>query len=250
LAGSALITWWIPPPQEALWTRPFLFDEDARRSLRSKSRRGRAVAGAISDVSLLLSTDQPLLIDPVLVAGVGHDSWDVAWQMHVIGAQSYAFTLLANSLGKRIFARQRPYAVACAKDPDYSSSCESSDRFRSFYSGHSAFTAAGAGLVCAHHTHVPLYGGDFRDTGTCLASVGLTLLTGAMRITADRHWATDVLVGHVIGFTTGFLIPSLIYYDGLRAQPVEYAQAQQTEQAGRASLPFFIAWCKPNRLSL
>ncbi len=237
LAGAGLVTFVIPAPDEPLWTRPLLLDSWARQSLRSRNSRGRAIAGAISDAALILSAAQPLVIDPVLVAGVGHDSWDVSWQMHVIGAQSYAFTVLANSMSKRLFVRQRPYALACVEDPEYVSSCEGADRFRSFYSGHSAFTAAGAGLVCAHHTHVPLYGGDFRDTGACLASLGLSLVTGAMRITADRHWATDVFVGHVVGFTTGFLIPSLIYYRSFRAEPVESAGQMQQRSA-----PMILNW--------
>ena len=37
--------------------------------------------------------------------------------MEVISIQSYALTTFVNSVSKRLFARQRPYAVACADDP-------------------------------------------------------------------------------------------------------------------------------------
>lgn len=236
-AGSAIVTFVLPPPKEAFWTRLILFDALARKSLRSHTSSGRAIAATLSDASFLLSGAQSLVIDPVIVAGVHHKSWDVAWQTHVIGAQSYAFTVLLNSISKRVFARQRPYAAECEEDLEYSSSCESHDRFHSFYSGHSAFTAAGAGLVCAHHTHVPLYGGDFRDTGACIGALGLTLLTGILRITADRHWATDVLTGHLIGFFTGYLIPTALYYQSFRAEPIE-----STDQTQVTSAPIMLNW--------
>jgi hypothetical protein len=61
-------------------------------------------------------------------------------------------------LTKRLVARERPFGAACAGS-EYTEGCEDLDRFRSYYSGHAAITATGAGLVCAHHTRVPLYGG-------------------------------------------------------------------------------------------
>jgi membrane-associated phospholipid phosphatase len=166
-----------------------------------------------------LSYLPPLLIDPMIVAGIDDNNPDVAWQMYVISAQSYAITLTGNAIAKRFFARERPYARSCARNPYYSSSCENADRFRSFYSGHSAVTATSAGLICAHHTHLPLYGGGIYDSATCVAAVTGMLATGALRIVADKHWQSDVFVGHVLGFGVGYLLPTLLYYRGFRAQP-------------------------------
>ena len=33
-----------------------------------------------------------------------------------------------------------------------------------------------------------------------------------MRIMADRHYTTDVIVGSIGGFTGGFLLPTLLHY--------------------------------------
>jgi hypothetical protein len=76
---------------------------------------------------------------------------------------------------------------------------------------------ASAGLICAHHLNVPLYGGGAPDLAACGAAVGLGLATGVMRMTADRHYASDIIVGSVIGFGGGFGLPLLLHYRGLEA---------------------------------
>jgi membrane-associated phospholipid phosphatase len=133
--------------------------------------------------------------------------------------------LFLNTAAKRFFARERPFGSACAKDPEYTDSCEELDRFRSYYSGHAAITATGAGLTCSHHTHLPLYGGGVADLAGCLVAVTGTLTTGVLRIAADRHWATDVMTGHIIGFGVGYLLPTLLYYKSFEATPDESTQA-------------------------
>jgi membrane-associated phospholipid phosphatase len=92
----------------------------------------------------------------------------------------------------------------------------------SFYSGHAAVTATGAGLICAHHTQLSLYQNDLLDQGTCALAVLGTALTGAMRIASDNHWASDVLIGHLMGYTSGYLLPTLLYYKEFRVQPHDH----------------------------
>lgn len=72
-----------------------------------------------------------------------------------------------------------------------------------------------AGLICAHHLNVPLYGGGAPDIAACGTAVGLGLATGWMRMTADRHYASDIIVGTVLGFGGGFGLPLLLHYRGL-----------------------------------
>jgi membrane-associated phospholipid phosphatase len=211
----------LPPIENALWTRPVLLDDATRNGLRAHSRGGRSAAGHVSDAVALLGYLPPLLIDPMLVAGIGDENPDVAWQLFVISTQSYAITITLNSVAKRVFARRRPYAISCAKDPEYSDACDSADRFRSFYSGHSAITATSAGLICAHHTHVPLYGGGNIDRLTCAAALAGMLATGTLRIVADKHWHSDVVVGHLLGFAVGYLLPTLVYYKSFKSEPEE-----------------------------
>lgn len=224
----------LPPVAEPLWTRPLLFDRQVRASLGLESRGGRQLAGDISDWVALASLSQPLLIDSALVAGLGDDNPDVAWQLGVISLQSFALTTFLNTVSKRAFARQRPYGAGCADDPSYSSDCESGDRFRSFYSGHAAITATSAGLVCAHHTHLPLYGGGIYDAAACIGALLGTITTGTLRVVADKHWATDVVVGHVVGLASGFVVPSLFYYRSFQARP--------EAAAATSAAPVLFSW--------
>jgi membrane-associated phospholipid phosphatase len=219
LFATFIAVWFLPPIESAIWTEPILIDDLTRRGLRARSRRGREINGGISDVLAVASYLPPLVIDPFIVAGIDDDNPYVAWQLLVISTQAYAITLTLNSISKRVFARERPYAVACAKDPKYSSSCTSADRFRSFYSGHSSITATGAGLICAHHTHLPLYGGGNYDRFTCLAALAGMAATGAMRIISDKHWHSDVVVGHLLGLSVGYLLPTLLYYGSFQSKP-------------------------------
>ena len=222
--GAIATQFLIPPAESALWTRPIWFDAAARNALVARSESGRNWAGRVSDAVAIASMLQPLLIDSVIVAGLGDDNSDVAFQIGVISAQSYSVTLFMNGIAKRVFARERPYGAACARDPSYTDNCEDLDRYRSYYSGHAAMTATSAGLVCAHHTHLPLYGGGVADLSACLAAITGTLVTGTLRIASDKHWATDVMTGHLIGFASGYLLPALVYYRSFLYEPEESTQ--------------------------
>ena len=219
--------WLLPPAEEPIWTEPVLFDNAARDALRLRTRHGRNVAGSVSDGVALVSYLPPLIIDPLIIAGFGDRNPDVAWQLFIISMQSYSITFVLNAVSKRVLARERPYARPCSKDPEYSSSCQHHDRFRSFYSGHAAITATSAGLICAQHTHVPLYGppeqadgsGGEIDRGVCIAAVAGMLTTGTLRIVADKHWASDVIVGTLLGLSVGYLLPTLVYYKSFESKP-------------------------------
>jgi hypothetical protein len=92
-------------------------------------------------------------------------------------------------------------------------SCNDNDQnFQSFYSGHSAAVATMAGLTCVHHEHLPLYGGGFADLVPCLMMMGTAVGTGVTRVIADKHWASDVVVGWSVGAFSGYVLPSLLHY--------------------------------------
>jgi membrane-associated phospholipid phosphatase len=226
LAGAILGIQFIPPPEEATWDRPILFDNATRDRVRIGSTSGRLAAANASDVLFVLETLHPLVIDPLIVAWWVRESPEVAWQMFVINAQAYGFTLLVNDITKRLTARARPWVAR--DDCAGGTTCGVGEGYRSFYSGHAAVTATGAGLICAHHTQLSLYQNKWLDGGTCALAVLGTAATGAMRIASDSHWASDVLVGHLLGYVSGYLLPTLLYYREFRLAPHEHPSQAPT----------------------
>lgn len=229
LAVAILSTQLIPPPETPTWDSPILFDDAARDALRIHSPSGRRSASAVSDAIFVIETLHPVVLDPLIVAWWVRQSPDVAWQMFVINAQAYALTLLVNDVTKRLTARTRPWVNVddCEQNPT-GPSCGSGGKYRSFYSGHAAVTATGAGLICAHHTQLSLYQNEWLDGGTCAVAVLGTAVTGAMRIASDNHWASDVLVGHLLGYVSGYLLPTLLYYKEFRLAPHDHPSQAPT----------------------
>jgi membrane-associated phospholipid phosphatase len=222
-AGSIAVGFLVPAPTSPKWTGPILFDSAVRDALRIDSASGRQTAATVSDVLFAWEVLHPTVIDPLLFAWWVRQSPFVAWQMALINAQAYAFTFLMSDVVKRVAARERPWVSTgdCAQNPS-GPECGSGGSNMSFYSGHAAVTATGAGLICAHHTQLSLYQNEVLDKGTCALAVIGTAVTGAMRIASDAHWATDVVVGHLMGYTSGYLMPTLLYYKEFRTQPHEH----------------------------
>jgi membrane-associated phospholipid phosphatase len=223
VASTVTVRHLFPPPASPSWTGPVLFDSAVRDALRIDSASGRKTAASVSDWLFIWEVVHPTVVDPLVFAWAQRGSPFVAWQMLLIDAQAYAFTFLMSDVVKRVTARERPWATTgeCAQNPD-AADCGSGGRNMSFYSGHAAVTATGAGLICAHHTQLSLYQSEVLDKGTCALAVAGTALTGALRVASDNHWATDVIVGHLMGYTSGYLLPTLLYYREFRIEPHEH----------------------------
>jgi membrane-associated phospholipid phosphatase len=212
-AGALLQFVLLQPEAEPDWQGPILLDRPMQNLLKVGSASGRARADTISDVFVGLVALQTLLVDPWLAAGWAHRRVDVAWQMTVIDTQAFGLTFLANRLTKDIVARERPDAEACVEGSN-EAACTADDRNLSFFSGHTTSSATFAGLTCAHHQKLALYGSFAADLAGCLGAVGLSLGTGYLRIASDNHWWSDVTVGQLVGFSAGYLLTWAHYYAG------------------------------------
>lgn len=215
LTGAALVTTgvlifavdWPASGEEA--ENPI--DEAGRDAFRARDFEGREVARYVGDAGFRFLLVYPVL-DAVAVAWIGHGSPDVAGQMLLIDAQSIGISA-ALSLGiEKAGRRSRPSTEPCENDPDYEYWCDGSEEYASFYSGHMAMASTGAGLTCAHHQNLPLYGGGMGDTLACAGATTLALATGAARIVNDRHWVSDVVLGGAVGFASGYVLPMLLHY--------------------------------------
>jgi membrane-associated phospholipid phosphatase len=194
------------PPSSPTWTGPILFDESLRDGLRATSADGRETARLMSDV-LVVGSYAWVASDALIAGGFGENAdWGLKWKLTVIDLQALALSATVTEVMKALALRERPDAAACAADSGYSTSC-GVETTESFPSGHSSAAGVAAGLVCTHHLELGLYGSTAADVGACVASSAVALGTGALRIIADRHYATDVAAGLLIGGSIGVAWP-------------------------------------------
>jgi membrane-associated phospholipid phosphatase len=189
-----------------------LFDEPFRDAFMLRSRRGRDAAKAIGDRLYHGSLIYPHLVDALLVAGVAHGQWEVAAQIFLINAEAQSLAALVSLATEHFIGRARPSTAACEADPEFERFCDGSDEYGSFISGHTAMAMTAAGLTCAHHQKLPLYGGGAPDVVACGVGITLASTTGVLRMINDRHWATDVIAGAAVGTLAGYVVPLALHY--------------------------------------
>jgi membrane-associated phospholipid phosphatase len=204
--GVALVQFGLPQPTQPKWTGGDGFDDWARRGLRIHGEGGRKAAALTSDVLVYTLSAFPFL-NAVLVAGFEYERPDVAWRLVALDAETLlTVTFVALSL-QHITLRERPFAGPCTANPTLSD-CSVGGKFMSFPSAHTTVVFAAVALECFHHGYL-----DTSHTGwgaaACPATIAAATVTGILRVASDRHWATDVIAGAVIGGTLGYAIPAL-----------------------------------------
>lgn len=205
---SAALLW--PPSGDERWSGGILFDDDVRDSLRARSRDGRDRARTVGDVLYISGGLYPVVVDGVVAFAV-RDS-DLATQMLLIDLEAYAIAGALLTGSERLIARARPSAEPCERDPEYEEFCGEPDRAASMLSGHTGIVATSAGLLCAHHRYLGLYAHPVADGGICVLGASMAVGTGLARMINDRHYATDVLSGLLVGGAVGYLVPVLRFY--------------------------------------
>lgn len=203
--GAAMLLMKDQTPQ---WRGGVLMDDASRSFGLASTREGQVQAARVSDYLLYSMIMWPYLDAGIAAAG-GHTQ--TAWQMSLINTQSFIATSLLTFVIKRGVRRERPFKTAfCAENPG-DPQCESGDS-SSFLSGHASTAFTGAGLICAHHGALPLYGNKYADTGACAVALAAATVTGGLRIVADKHYASDVIAGAALGLASGWLMPKLLHY--------------------------------------
>ena len=209
--GAGLLGAMAIPVQDRGWGGNS-FDDTMRDGLRLGHSEGRSAARAVSDGLFYGLMAYPIVVDTLLVAGPRNG--DVAWQMFVMNMHSLAISGFTSMALERTTGRERPYVRQCREDPTDAEDCEagSDEKYQSFISGHTLMAFTGAGLVCAHHTQLPLYGGGIPDIAACGVAMAGATAQGVLRISADRHYFTDVALGGALGFASGYALPMLLHY--------------------------------------
>lgn len=211
-AGLALTSTVLGPPQEPRWEGGVLFDDAVRSALRADSRSGRDRARAVGDAFYIGGALAPTLIDNLIVTLGVRRAPDVAAQMLLVNLEAYAVAGAFLIGSENVFARARPSMRPCDADDNYEAYCGNEDEKSSFISGHTGVVATSAGLICAHHQYLNLYGNDLADALACGIGIGAALTTGIARIINDRHYATDTLAAFGVGALSGYVLPVLRYY--------------------------------------
>lgn len=227
--GTFAINAYWTPARSPHWKGGILFDNWVRSALRATTYDGQATISKVGDYLYRGGVLAPLVVDFYLVGLGVHQNADVALQMLLIDLQSYGLSGLVTLSAEHGVGRARPYTDHCGPDGRtrdasgrllFNRCVGGEDDYQSFYSGHSAAAATAAGLTCAHHQHLPLYGGGVADLAPCVLMIAAATTTGISRIVADQHWASDVLLGLSVGAFSGYVVPSLLHYGFSSGRPV------------------------------
>lgn len=107
-------------------------------------------------------------------------------------------------LTKGLTLRTRPYAYRSETSLELK---QSPDSRTSFFSGHTAITAAmafyTASVISAHADNMTL------KTASWITAAVLPATVGYLRVRAGQHFYTDVIAAYIVGGGVGWLIPQL-----------------------------------------
>lgn len=207
-AGTGLM-FMLGPPEGSNWEGGVLFDNRVRNGIRLDSARDRQTARSIGDYTYYAAPLLPLLVDPLIAAWAVHGDRKAALNLEMISLEAFAYSGFVSFASTRISRRERPDSTQCRKDePD--GECKLDNE--AFLSGHTSISATSAGLVCANHARMPLWGHPVADAGACVLATSSAVATGVTRMAADRHYATDVLAGFGLGFGIGYAVPTVLHY--------------------------------------
>lgn len=199
-----------PPPEQARWRDGILFDGAVRRGLRLESASDRQLARRVGDVTYHAAPLLPLIVDPLLAALAARGDGRAALNLELVGFEAFSYAGLLSFVSTGISVRERPDSTECYRQHPDGAGCEFDTE--AFWSGHTSIAAASAGLVCASHQYMPLWGSPAADVSACALAATGALVTGVTRLAADRHYATDVIMGLGVGFGFGYGVPVLLHY--------------------------------------
>jgi membrane-associated phospholipid phosphatase len=211
------------PPNDARWQGGILFDDAARRGLRLESHSARQKARSIGDLPYYAAGLIPLIVDPLLVAWLGHDDPKAALNLGLVALEAFSYAGFLSFVSTRVSVRERPDSAECRRQhPEGGCDVDT----EAFWSGHTSIAAASAGIVCANHSYMPLWKYPALDVAACAVSAAGALGTGVSRVLADRHYASDVIAGGIVGFGIGYAVPVLLHYS---RRPNALAVSVQTD---------------------
>src|SRR4051812_2809780 len=154
LAGGAitLAMAMVPPVHTHAIQGPVLFDTSVRDALRAPGLQVRYTYRDFSDLGVSLALTWPFFADALTTAWWYRGSRDTAEQMALIDLEALGVIGAVQGMTNVLVSRERPYGGDCGNGelPSQADDCVGSTRYRSFFSGHTAFSFTGAALICVH----------------------------------------------------------------------------------------------------
>ena len=193
------------------WTSGILFDDALRDAIRVRSPGARDSVRVLSDVMGLTTLGIALVVDSLVLPLTRGARFATIAEVLLMDVEAIALTSLATTITFDEVGRARPSYDDCRRDPNFDPLCFTGVT-TGFFSGHSSQAFMGAGLSCAHHQYLKLYGDATLDAISCAGSLTFATATGTLRLMGDRHYATDVIVGALVGFGFGYGVPVLLHY--------------------------------------
>lgn len=184
-----------------------LMDKEWRSLLVETNLSRRQAYARLSDIGYKSLVFAPYAIDVMMTLAV-HRNPEVAAQLFLIDFEVFTLAAATQMLISRLIGRARPY-VADLCDGD--KPCPGGP-YRSLVSGHTMAAFTAAGLMCLHHEMLPIFGGGLPDKWACAWAVSVASVTGFMRLPADEHYMSDVLMGAGLGFFYGYFIPKWLHF--------------------------------------
>ena len=188
------------------------FDESVRDTLRVDTLPNRYIFRDASDVGLSLMVSWPFVADALTTAWWYRGSRESAQEMALIDLETLAVAGALQGATNVLVSRERPFGRDCGSGelPADAIDCKNSFHYRSFFSGHSAFSFTSAALICVHHMENELLGPPW-DAISCAGGYAVAATTATFRVVADVHYASDVLLGAAVGTLVGYSVPLLHY---------------------------------------
>jgi hypothetical protein len=197
-------------PSECRWCNPTSVDRSVRDALRwDDTGRAKSISN-ITGYALAPAAGIGLLVAASLDSGEGQPARWIDDTLPVL--ESIIVAGLVNQTVKFSVGEQRPFVHF--GDP---ARPHQVDDDVSFYSGHTtlAFSIATSAGVVAHQRHYKLepliWASGYLLAGT----------TGYLRIAADQHYFTDVVVGALAGTGIGLAVPLLFHSRALAESNVQ-----------------------------
>ena len=136
-----------------------------------------------------------LLLYGVFVGSMPISSyWLNNFNLLLINLEILSINGLITNIVKYGIGRQRPYSF-------YQTKIDDDESYKSFFSGHTstafALGTSTAKMLCNYTS--------FNTKAIWASTLSLATATGYLRIAADKHYFTDVLVGAIIGSTVGHI---------------------------------------------